>query len=412
MSEPLVLTDPPDPAARVAPETALLAAVDRATAELRRGAAVVLTGPGGTGGALVLAAETLTDEVLADMVASARPAAPALALSAQRAAALGFAAATVQAGPGVAAVELGGPGQPVDAAALRRLADPTEADGGAQPPDLASALASAPLTGAPAAGRDAARFAASAIELTKLARLLPAAVVAPLGAGLVAAGGTGLAAWARRHDLLTVDAAAIAAYQDVAARSLRRVGEARVPLEGAEDARIVAFRPDDGGVEHLAIVVGAPAPDQPVLTRLHSECFTGDLLGSLRCDCGDQLRGAIAEIGRQGSGVLLYLAQEGRGIGLVNKLRAYELQDRGADTVDANRQLGFDPDERIYQPAAEMLRQLGFARVRLMTNNPEKVAGLARCGIAVVERVPHVIPANGHNAGYLRTKATRLGHMF
>src|SRR5690606_7002547 len=213
-------------------------------------------------------------------------------------------------------------------------------------------------------------------------RLLPAAVVVPLGAGLGAVGGAGLAAWARRHDLLTVDAAAITAYQDVAARSLRQVGAARVPLEGAENARIVAFRPDDGGVEHLAIVVGAPVPDQPVLTRLHSECFTGDLLGSLRCDCGDQLRGAIAEIGRQGSGVLLYLAQEGRGIGLVNKLRAYELQDRGADTVEANRQLGFDPDERLYRPAAEMLRRLGFTRVRLMTNNPEKVAGLARCGIA------------------------------
>jgi GTP cyclohydrolase II len=144
--------------------------------------------------------------------------------------------------------------------------------------------------------------------------------------------------------------------------------------------------------------------------RLHSECFTGDLLGSLRCDCGDQLRGAIAEIARAGSGVLLYLAQEGRGIGLVNKLRAYQLQDDGFDTVDANEQLGFDADERVYLPAAEMLRQLGFERVRLLTNNPEKVAAMTRCGIGVVERVPHVFPANGHNERYLRTKATRSGH--
>src|SRR5690606_3029352 len=151
---------------------------------------------------------------------------------------------------------------------------------------------------------------------------------------------------------------------------------------------------------------------EPVLTRLHSECFTGDLLGSLRCDCGDQLRGAIAEIARHGSGLLLYLAQEGRGIGLVNKLRAYRLQDGGADTLEANLQLGFDADERVYLPAAEMLRRLGFQRVRLMTNNPEKVAALARCGIAVVERVPHVFPANGHNDHYLRTKATKFGHMF
>jgi GTP cyclohydrolase II len=185
-----------------------------------------------------------------------------------------------------------------------------------------------------------------------------------------------------------------------------------VPLEGAENTRVFAFRPDDGATEHLAILIGEPPRDQPVLTRIHSECFTGDLLGSLRCDCGDQLRGAIAEIGRQGHGLLLYLAQEGRGIGLVNKLRAYRLQDSGADTVDANRQLGFDADERIYLPAVEMLRQLGFREVRLMTNNPAKVDGLVRCGIAVTERVPHVFPSNEHNDRYLEAKAGRLGHLF
>jgi GTP cyclohydrolase II len=160
----------------------------------------------------------------------------------------------------------------------------------------------------------------------------------------------------------------------------------------------------------MAVVIGNPDPAQPVLVRLHSECFTGDLLGSLRCDCGDQLRGAIAEIGRAGSGILLYLAQEGRGIGLVNKLRAYNLQDAGLDTFDANEQLGFDADERVYLPAAEMLRQLGITRVRLMTNNPEKVAALARCGIVVAERVPHAFPSNDHNARYLQAKKTRHGH--
>src|SRR5262249_40418084 len=154
-----------------------------------------------------------------------------------------------------------------------------------------------------------------------------------------------------------------------------------------------------------------PSPEGPVLTRLHSECFTGDLLGSLRCDCGDQLRSAIAEIARAGGGVLLYLAQEGRGIGLVNKLRAYPLQDARYDTVDANEQSGFEADERVYPPAAEMLRQLKFLRIRLLTNNPEKVAALKRCGISVLERVPHVIPANGHNDFYLRTKAARSGHL-
>ena len=135
------------------------------------------------------------------------------------------------------------------------------------------------------------------------------------------------------------------------------------------------------------------------------------MLASLRCDCGEQLQGAITTIADSGGGVLLYLAQEGRGIGLVNKLRAYQLQDAGFDTIDANEQLGFDADERVYLPAAEMLRQLGFSSVRLLTNNPDKVAALQRYGINVVERVPHVFPANGHNERYLRTKATRSGHL-
>ena len=149
-----------------------------------------------------------------------------------------------------------------------------------------------------------------------------------------------------------------------------------------------------------------------MLARLHSQCFTGDLLGSLRCDCGDQLRGAIKEIVAAGGGVLIYLAQEGRGIGLVNKLRAYGLQDRGFDTIEANEQLGFHDDERDYREAAEMLKQLGFAQVRLMTNNPRKLEALARHGIAVVERVAHAFPANDHNQRYLWTKANRSGHMF
>lgn len=390
MTEPLACPEPADPAE----DSATLTSVDRATAELRRGAMVVLVEPTGRA-ALVLAAETAGDEALRAMAELAGPDALTLALSGRRAEILGFSGAAERQ---VAAVALN---SRADAPLVRRLADPTLDD-----------RPERPLSGAAPADPRAGRFAAPAVELTKLARLLPAAVVAPLGDPRPGEAAAAAKAWARRHDLLTVTTAAVADYQRVAARSLRRAGEARVPLEGAENARIIAFRPIDGGIEHLAIVIGEPAADEPVLTRLHSECFTGDLLGSLRCDCGDQLRGAIAEIGRQGSGLLLYLAQEGRGIGLVNKLRAYQLQDRGADTVEANRQLGFDPDERIYQPAAEMLRQLGFTRVRLMTNNPQKVAGLARCGIVVTERVPHVIPANGHNESYLRTKAARLGHMF
>jgi GTP cyclohydrolase II len=200
------------------------------------------------------------------------------------------------------------------------------------------------------------------------------------------------------------------AYRPAAAAGLRKVAEAVAPLDSAADTRIVAFRTEDGGFEHLAIIVGSPEAQDAPLVRLHSECFTGDVLASLRCDCGEQLQGAITTIAAAGGGVLLYLAQEGRGIGLVNKLRAYQLQDAGFDTVDANEQLGFDADERVYLPAAEMLRQLGFSSVRLLTNNPDKVAALRRYGIGVVERVPHVFPANGHNERYLNTKATRSGH--
>ena len=202
------------------------------------------------------------------------------------------------------------------------------------------------------------------------------------------------------------------AYRRSSAGQLNRVSQARVPLVGAENTEIVAFRAGDGGADHLAIVIGEPKPDQPPLTRLHSACMTGDLLGSLRCDCGDQLRGAIEVIAQSGAGILLYLAQEGRGIGIANKLRAYELQDAGVDTIDANQLLGFEADERSYLAAAEMLRQLGFSKVRLLTNNPEKVAGLESCGVRVVERVPHVFPENPHNSAYLRTKATRAGHLF
>ena len=218
-------------------------------------------------------------------------------------------------------------------------------------------------------------------------------------------------------ELLTVAAADVLAYPTAAARSLRPVAEAAVPLDGAPDARLVAFRAADGGVEHLAILVGRPdevaarTEGKAPLARLHSECFTGDLLGSLRCDCGLQLRGAIRRMAEEGAGVLLYLAQEGRGIGLVNKLRAYRLQDGGLDTLDANRALGWSADERNFLVAATMLEHLGVPRVRLLTNNPDKLAGLAACGIRVEGREAHSFAPNGVNDGYLETKARRFGHL-
>ena len=367
-------------------DEAAMRAVDRALAAMRRGEAVAIETADGTVGAAVSVESVAIDAV--DRLKRLTGGTPVLAVTRRRATVLKL----MEEGTGVVSLALP---RCLTADEAHALADPEHRPNGALPAGLT------------ATAMDPGSRETAAVDLARLARLLPAAVVAP------ALNVQGPAAhWAAEHDLLLVRARDIADYRVHVVRTLRKVAEARVPLSGAEDTSIVAFRPIDGGPEHLAIIIGNPAPDEPVLARLHSECFTGDLLGSLRCDCGEQLRGAIAEIARQGSGVLLYLAQEGRGIGLVNKLRAYRIQDRGFDTVDANEILGFEADERVYLPAAEMLRQLGFGAVRLMTNNPEKLRQLARCGIEVVERVPHIFPANGHNEDYLRTKAERSGHMF
>jgi len=380
-SDPRVI---PMPASR---EPVSLLAVDRAVAELRRGRIVAIRGGAGAS-AVIQASEAATPQGIDSLAAMARDR-PVLAVTARRATVLGLT------GGGVRVVSVDA-GDGLSAERVRDLADPL------------SGLPSPPPFDLSVAEVDSFSCESAAVMLAKTACLLPAALVARV----LDPEAEDFAAWALRHDLFLVDAGDVFQYEHTEARTLRVVSEARVPLLEAEDVRIIAFRPLDGGLEHLALVVGEPSSDDAVLTRLHSECFTGDLLGSLRCDCGDQLRGAIREIAAVGNGVLLYLAQEGRGIGLVNKLRAYGLQDRGFDTLDANEQLGFDADERVYLPAAQMLRQLGFARVKLLTNNPAKVDGLAACGIEIAERVPHAFPSNRHNEAYMRTKADRGGHLF
>ena len=196
----------------------------------------------------------------------------------------------------------------------------------------------------------------------------------------------------------------------VHAPQVRLVTRARLPVEGIEETQIVAFRDSGTGEDHVALLVGAFG-GQPPLVRLHSECLTGDVFGSLKCDCGPQLKEALRLIAAAGGGVLLYLRQEGRGIGLANKLRAYALQDRGLDTIEANLRLGFADDERGYGVAAAMLRALGVDEVRLLTNNPAKVAGLEAAGISVAERVAHHMPTNPHNADYIATKKAKSGHL-
>lgn len=231
--------------------------------------------------------------------------------------------------------------------------------------------------------------ATAALKLARLANLLPALFIAEASDGA--------------H----VSPADIVAYESPEELSI--AARARLPVAAAEHAEIVAFRHRADAAEHVALLIGAPN-GRPPLVRLHSECLTGDVLTSLKCDCGPQLSGAMAAMADEGWGIVLYLRQEGRGIGLVNKLRAYALQDQGFDTVDANARLGFAVDERDFGVAARMLSLLGQDEVRLMTNNPEKVAGLEAAGIRVGERVPHVHGENPHNARYLATKRDRTGH--
>ena len=354
-------------------------AVHRAAAELRRGAAVLVTGEAPL---VLLAAETASARGLAEFGAlAAGPA--ALLLAPSRAAAVLHRPVEHATAP----VVLHLPYDLLTPDALRGLADPTAEQAW---PDQPETVPQAP------------ELAPEALALAKLARLLPAVLAAPARPDATAE--------AARLELLAVPDAALRDYPG-APTGLVRVAEARVPLENAPDARIVAFRVPDSGVEHLAILVGRPETAETPLVRMHSECFTGDLLGSLRCDCGPQLRGAIARMAAEGAGVLLYLAQEGRGIGLVNKLRAYALQDRGLDTVDANRALGWGADERNFMVAATLLEDLGIRRVRLLTNNPDKIAALTACGIDVTRREQHAFPANGVNDAYLAAKKTRFGHL-
>ncbi len=278
---------------------------------------------------------------------------------------------------------------------------------GAEPFDLAQARAVAdpaldllhPMKGPFVAGHlDHREAAAAAMELARLAGVLPAFLVDPDPPG----------------EAQGVAAADLAAWKDTA--SLAIAARARLPIAASEVAEIVAFRSANDLREHVALIVGRQTGDRPPLVRLHSECLTGDILGSLKCDCGPQLDSALAamagEAGKgSGWGVLLYLRQEGRGIGLINKLRAYRLQDQGFDTVDANNRLGLPTEARDFPVAARMLALLGVRSVRLMTNNPAKVAALEAEGVSVAERVPHQLPANPHNVRYLATKRDRAGHL-
>ena len=346
-------------------------AAARAIDALRRGWSVAIAGADGA--LTVMAIERLTGAY--DLLAKA----PDVLLSSSRAATLrlmgqGVAAASAH------AVRIAAP-DGMDAPLAMALADPVR--------DLA-----VPMKGPfRALALDATEAATGAMELARLSGLLPAFVIV------------------EDTPEITVTPADIAAFTDAGAMHV--AARAQLPVVGAEDAEIVAFRSDADATDHVALIIGQ-RDGSPPLVRIHSECLTGDVLDSLKCDCGPQLHHAIRAMADGGNGsrwgVLLYLRQEGRGIGLVNKLRAYALQDQGYDTVDANTRLGFAIDARDFAVAARMLALLNVAALRLLTNNPDKVAGLSGEGVTVLERVPHQIPANPHNERYLATKRDRTGH--
>jgi GTP cyclohydrolase II len=251
----------------------------------------------------------------------------------------------------------------------------------------------------------AATAAESMLWLAKHARLTPALLVVEVAVDDVQ---LQKSPWLKVHES---DIQALAQGPKALSRpELVRVSDADIPLALAGSCTAVLFREVHGSAEHVAMVVGSPDFNQAVQVRLHSSCLTGDIFGSLRCDCGEQLQRALAQLAVQG-GVLLYLSQEGRGTGLANKLRAYRLQDTGLDTIDADRHLGFKGDERDFQVAVSMLRALGITEVKLLTNNPKKIEALRAGGIKVLERIALIPPTNPHNERYIRTKTERAGHL-
>ena len=342
----------------------------RALAEFRSGRPVIIADSKET--LLCLPVEGLDKDRLAAFRALAAPITPRLVLTSSRARSLGIDATEP------VAIELS---DDVDALTVLAMVQDNKPDFEFLPEPAGAA-------------------AAAAIDLVKLAQILPAVLVADTDPAIAAA---------FDPRIITIDTKAVARFRKEGPQSLTIAGEAYVPLSSSVRTRFVVFH-DAFGDDLVAVIVGTPDLSKPVPVRIHSACLTGDVFGSRRCDCGDQLRLALVRLQEAGGGIILYLAQEGRGVGLANKMRTYKLQDAGLDTVDANTTLGFDDDERDYGMAVRMLQMLGATRVVLLTNNPDKLDSLVQAGIEISGRMPLETPVNVHNRRYLTAKAARAGH--
>ena len=365
--------------------------IERAISELRRGGKIVIS-DNNTGVSIVLFAAELIEKGTIEEISQSTLSRPSIILSSNRASAIGIRINN----------------QPCSISVQRNW---TETD----ILSLCMPLIDYPKPKINGVISENNKIVSSCLLILRQARLLPAGLMSIISNVSL----DDINHWSFKNDLINIDANDIQFYETSNSNKLTMSVKAKVPISYTDNCEIVIFRPKDGGDEHFCLIFGKTRnvnndinhDCNNTLVRIHSQCITGDILESLKCDCGQQLKESIKLMANANEGLLIYLAQEGRDIGLLNKLRAYSLQENGMDTVEANEALGFNDDERLYYPAKEILSQFKINKVRLITNNPKKVEHMLNLGISVTERIPIIIDANKHNKKYLETKSKKSGHL-
>lgn len=390
--------------------------IDDALEALRSGRQVILTHPGRSEAELCMAAERITPADVNFMVTHGRGLV-CVAVTAERLRQLAIPLLASERAPGrrayAASIEAARDVTTGISVADRAVTIQTLVRASSGPDDVVMPGHVFPIAVAEGGVLIQPEIPEAAVDLVRLAGHAPGAVLCTVldDRGDVALAAD-IAALAERFSLPVLQVSDVVAHRLRSESLVRRVADAPITTAFGARFRGVVYESEVDRKQHVALVRGRPGKRDPVLVRIHSQCLTGDVFGSERCDCGDQLTRALEQIDAEGKGILLYMSQEGRGIGLANKIRAYALQDQGLDTVQANLELGFEDDGRDYGVAAQMLRDLGVRRVRLLTNNPKKIKGLERYGIEVESRQPIEIPPRAGNLRYLRTKREKLGHLF